>query len=385
MEILEAAQKAGIATYVIGENFKMENTLVPLSEGETHHHSSMPDLIRQKNANPMQQSYDQFSAKTRTFFGKHPKQDELEKAAAGAQKELEKNFPNQRFVTVYNNEPQLLSTGFISSTWQLGTVQFRPTLNTVQGHIAYRSKREISVPDNFDTYAVIKLLPFSHKLNMIGISLQTGIAEILQSAILSDLIDELLAYGHHSWKGNFTKSTLKTDLKLLDEFSHYNFTNLASNDAGIAFFQTLLTQYFYATKQLPSTKDKVIFPHFKRRLILADIITVQVEKLFKQYCPGIKFKDIIKAQKQKYEHPTSEGLLNQFSKPYGTEVKFDHTTPLTPYPKTNLWLYQRVQSNFTEAQHLFPSAEVRKDAMTAYTDQCKFDLKKPPAQYSCSF
>ena len=376
MEILRAAQQSNISTYVVGSLFD-RRTIMPLMRGKVDLYPSLKKLTDRTSAplnleeDPVDESrshYDALKPKMRFFTQRTPKEKDIQKKAEKIHKHLQKKKPRQRLMTVVDYQPSRVA---LSSTWDLGTVETRPSLSHVEAHVAYRQHPVISVDDD-NAYNVLKLIPFAKKLSYILAPKEDDSLETLKSAILSDLTDELITFGKNKWKGDFNWKKLKGELTFLRSLKNHDFSAACATEKGRAFVSDLLLKYLYVSKRLPSMGDRHLFPLSKRRLMLSKICRKEIKKLLKQYFPGVKFKTEMKGLKEKWKTVLRKEVLKDFSLPHQS-AEFDTHVNMDVVKKTDLPPYVPHESTFQEGKNFFETDQQRDASLKSYEKACQFD------------
>eukprot|EP00828_Plagiopyla_frontata_P013630 TRINITY_DN18126_c0_g1_i1.p1 TRINITY_DN18126_c0_g1~~TRINITY_DN18126_c0_g1_i1.p1 ORF type:complete len:237 (-),score=30.69 TRINITY_DN18126_c0_g1_i1:27-737(-) len=79
---------------------------------------------------------------------------------------------------------------------------------------------------------------------------------MLRYAILSDLLDELIAFKQQSWRGKYSVKTLFEILKNFEILQSYNFSNVVQDPLTQQFVEKLLGELYCIGDLFPSMTDK---------------------------------------------------------------------------------------------------------------------------------
>lgn len=369
LEIFEAAANAGISTYVVGDGFDVSTAIMPLKQ--------------QLQANPKEDRvepyYPEFTANESFVLWKKPTKQHLVDRVLRLNKKLEKKYPADRNMLVFDFDPKEIGRAFLAD-WKLGAVQIRSTLGKCRAHIAQRkTKMHYHQVDNFDVYNILKLMPFNKKLQYISACLQyKNYLDILAQAIVSDLTQELLVFGKHKWQGDFSKSTMAASLDILNSLMRYDFTSICNNAEGKQFLSELMVTYSYAAKCLPSMSDQHVLPIFKRRHVISDICKEKINEFVRNYFPELNFHAMKKQFAMNLKDSSRAVFLRKSCSPRNLDTIFDYqaTLPLIA-SKSNLPVYHERVSTFNEGSNFFTTNKQRDKAASACEKNCKFELTKP--------
>ncbi len=343
MEIFTAAKDANISTYVIGNNFDLQKSILPLSHKE------------QKNISLM-----------REFYGT-PTLSDLQKEITKQQSDLKKHHPDRRFVLYEEFNPSITNKNFstFKKSWKIGDMVFAESLGRKDAHIAFREMEKINSPDVIDFYQIIKLLPFSKKLLYIDRYSAPIHKEAIRKAIMSDLTDELSSCREQKWQDKENQSEF--DLQYFHEFAKHDFKDKES-------FLELLVQYEYLVDRVKSTWD--FHAKYHRRKELYQICHQQVADLFNAHFKSKEFllkKNIMRTvfynthRKQVYAH---------FSFPYGKDPQMDSNTLLdSSLFKNELSKYHPRNSLFKDNFSTCDTETGFNQSIDAYKKDCRFPLK----------
>lgn len=347
MEILSAAKQANISTYVIGNNFEIEKSLRPLT--------------------PISQNDSEQEVKDRFMFWKRPGEGKLAEKAKTLNKQIHKDNPDKRYVSLYSFNAEKKSGFSLRPEWTLGKVETRETLDRTQSHIAHRYTTEGFDPVSVDLFNLIKLMPFAKKLDYLENCQDRDCIELVKKAILTDLANELLAFAKYKWNGGYSTSKLKTVLINLRTLSEHQFTNKDH-------LRDVLLQHEYFANQLPTTSDKYFFPCLCRRTRLRNVTNERIKRMINEHLPDQDLSEQRKMIKRQYQHYSRELLFKEFSNPYADQTTFDNQTKLEKVENIKDIHYRSNPSQFFERHNVFASAEERHRAIDELKEDCKFEL-----------
>jgi hypothetical protein len=351
MEILDAAKNANVATYICGSDGNLKNIVTPLKQVA-------------KN-DPV------FEIEEKYFFWRQPQQADLIKKAKQQNQKLHYEAPDHRYTPVVDFKPQRLDHRWfvLRPTWKVGTIEQRETLNLTQAHVALRAGEEIH-HDNIDLFNVIKLLPFKKKLEYLDRVASDNVQAVktIQIAILSDLTDELMAFAKDKWNGKFTSQKLTDAMVNLKQLSEYQFKSTVH-------LSSLLTQYDYFAKRLPTNWDKYLFPFLCRRTRLSKISRTAVKNMMKHHFPNFDAGYESEALHRQWGNVSREALISSFAKLPQNDAVFDNQLDLSePVDNDKLPKYRMKKSGFTERFGLFANRVGTENHAAKQSSTMKFDV-----------
>ncbi len=351
-ELYMAGKYSNISTYIIGPQCNLAKKILPLSD--------MKPLQEKKRVE-----------KKFAFWNK-PGANDLKNKAEQWCRRLEKQNPDHRYVAYYDFNPEKkTSTCSPRSTWVLGGIEIRETLNQSQSHIGFRKAYTHDAkhdPDEIDCYATIKLLPFPKKLALLEKAMNAFRADIIKKAILSDLTQELLVYGRYKWNGLYTKKKLiaaLANLKALSEYQFIDKTNL----------RDVLLRYEYIARRLPTRWDIFPISFFCRRVRLKNICYTKINGMVKQYfSKDIKPLTIERNRlRTEWDKKSRETVLHHFKNPYQAHLSFDTDITLNKArEKEEIESYRPKQHFFKENRHAFRTLDERAACIESYKSGCQF-------------
>jgi len=387
-ELFDAAKTAHISTYVIGPSFDINNAVTPRNLDDND----------QKTTITIQDYFAKWNK---------PKFSDLERMAMKFQEKSIKNSPTERKTMVLNFNPVKLNEG-IFDQWKLGTIQICPMLDIHQAHIAYRPTDPHSL-DKYDVFNIVKLLPFEKKIkyfyncldvpdnldleidniesddnitleldNVEPNNLELENIEIIKKAILSDLMDELLAFSKNKWAINFSKETISSSLILINTLAKCDFSFIKLSKLRSEFVSDLFLKYKYAVMRIPDVADQHILPFFKYRHILSGICLQKINVLLKKYFSKIPLEDKIDKLSEQWKNIPQEEFFYRFSDAYLAGTVYDNQINIDE--KIILKSGSPVKpkkSMFSEGIHFFKTKEERESSISSHEKQCTFDLAKP--------
>lgn len=349
-EILAAAKEANVSTYVVGPHFDVKKALLPLAQKDEH-----KEVVTDK-----------------FLFWRRPAVAHLKKRADELNKKRQKENPDQRSVPFYHFEPTKTPGFSLRPTWRLGEVDMRETLGVTHAHIAHRKVKDKDAalsPIDTDAYNIVKLLPFSKKLEYLERAQDEEYVALIKKAILSDLASELLAFAKYKWNGNFSSDKLSVVLSNLRTLSEHQFKDTTH-------LKDILLNHEYFVNRLPSNWDKYFFPCLCRRTRLKNVSNERLKRLFTSHFPEEDFSAERKNLHAKWDRLPREQLFNTFSAPCGKQVTFDTNVSLnTSQNDSELLAYQPKESHFTEGHHFFASPAAREEAIKSYEKDCGFEFR----------
>lgn len=313
-EIFISAKNENISTYVVGKNFDLSKSMLPLDHQDHKNISILHEYFGTPSSYNMREEVDKQKNK------------------------LKKHHPDRRFLSFVEYKPTITNPHFstFKKTWKLGEMHLAETLGRKDGHIAFRKNSDIISPDNIDLYHLVKLLPFSKKLRYLDRYSEPTFKDAIKKAIISDLTQELSICREEKWQ---EKEKSQFDLQYFDEFAKHEFKDKES-------FLELLMQYDYLISRVKSAWD--FNAKYHRRKELYQVCHQQVTELFNHFSP----KDYVLKQnilQTKWLNTRRKQVYAYFSEPYDKSSQMDsHVTLDGSFFQNELVKYRPINSTFKD-------------------------------------
>ena len=315
-----------------------------------------------------------------------PKEKDMIKKIKKIEKQLNKAYPNERYLFIYDFNPSRLEETFCGSRWDLGSLQIRRGLDRCRPHIVFQEKEVnlMSVITEQDIFNIIKLLPFLKKLNYIYHNLQNPFSRtIIFDAILSDLIDELDIFGKQKWSGSLPKKKLELMMTTLMTLSTFNFEGLCSSHEGKAFLMSLLLRFEFVTRHIPHTCDYCCCN--RRGRIVAALVRSKIKYLLREYITRDKKKLNNERRRIKMEYKTLKKgtIISILKNPHSMDTYFDNWMRIQtnivnivhlPYPYPSRSNIEELKYCFTDPRTGIANEPGRVEAVQNFYPNCHFDL-----------
>ena len=260
-----------------------------------------------------------------------PNEAALKKQAEKLARELKRRYPDECISCVYDYAPQQLS----GNKWRVGVIELRRGLGVAAAKIACRGADESVMNqysiDDIDQFGILKLLPFQRKLELISRVLgNKKLSETLSAVILSDLVDEQVAFRQRKWSGVLPKDKLPVRLGVVRSFVEFDFSTLCGSTDGKQFLKELLVRYELLISEQPSFVDYIL-PR-RRNRILTKVCEEFIQRLFAEV--GVTASELSKLRKEyrkEFDQTHKSGveerrvkLLNAYSRPLGNGLFFSN-------------------------------------------------------------
>eukprot|EP01087_Luapelamoeba_hula_P014251 TRINITY_DN4150_c2_g1_i1.p1 TRINITY_DN4150_c2_g1~~TRINITY_DN4150_c2_g1_i1.p1 ORF type:complete len:1208 (+),score=202.36 TRINITY_DN4150_c2_g1_i1:114-3737(+) len=220
-----------------------------------------------------------------------PSAKKMHKRARALAKDLDKRFPNERSVVVWDYQPTRSGGNFFNKKYNLGQVEVHRSFNKAEASILVYSRDDDEIHEGdkiaqsaVHAFHILKILPFAQKLALGPVifakHLKQGqqnsmYIDVLRDAILSDLGDEQMIYRQHKWSGKLPTSKLKNKLTKLRSLCQTQPApiELARTPEGNRFVLGLLLDFEVLLKRLPAFIDKV---WFRRRARIVTSLSLEL-------------------------------------------------------------------------------------------------------------
>ena len=296
-------------------------------------------------------------------------------------------FPNNNFYFFYRFAPERAKEG--CCRWKLGDVEIRNGLRSDtdnEGHFAHSQKINNNYNEPWDEFAIIKLLPFSRKLEWLVSNLyRPDNLSMISKAILSDLCEELEIYSRNSWSGLMEKKLLEGRMVILESFVKNEKLDLimANEDAKICYMKVLI-HYQYIVSKITHFYDYLWFNRNKR--VVRGICEDKIEKFIKEHFK--KEQVVIKNELRLLQNRKEKKDIAMFNlkNPFGNKIVLDqhgffHENFMFDRVAAHQFNFHSRVPNITVDQNKFVDFETgtdyndaRKIALEHSKNNCYFDL-----------
>ena len=340
IEMMRAANKFGVATYVIGNMLDLRRSLTPM------------EPIEEFNQGQLAQKW--------CLHSNNLTENDTKNIAAEFTTNIQKQNPFVRYVPLYTYQPErdrIATNSFKKRS--LGGVEARQTLKLSRAYIAQRNTQTMNPDTLKDAFSILKLLPMNVKLNYLHHA-NNKLSELSASyAILSDLLDEIKAAARFKWNGGFIEQTL---LYCLVNFRHLR----EGANQVTKHLPYILLNYEYVVCRLTDNYDEYLFPFFRRCIMLKKIILKAVEMQLNEHFANRTFNEERNYIKQQWDKISLDQVFANIVRipdsttTFDNQVDFDAPVSLFGlFPK-----YVKKQSNFQESADLPDNAVQEKKNYT---------------------
>ena len=321
-DIFSWAQQHHVRTYVIGNDFKLKEALMPELPQAIARYATTKALIRALRVGRNDDGY-QLSVTCPRQSSDQQNRMTIQKQANRLEKTLIKKFPEKRFFTFFSYHV----------VQHAGLIEVRAGLDVNKAHVIYKNTTDYH-GKGIDIYNLFKLMPFVLKLNKVPSYLNKQEEVALLKAILSDLADEQIAMRRVSLNGVFSKIQLRSHLSHLMYLTSFNFEQILQNDHGKIFLKKLFFQLSCFVNKSPSGSGAFFTMNPNRNVIA--VCNQAIHAWMKKHKQALGSTDqSIRQDIQYYNHLYADldpvELQAKFARPYLTEsVMQDNWIPVDP-------------------------------------------------------
>ena len=413
-EIFQAAKTQNISTMIIGDKKEYDQIHLPKKDLRVVPHRNIDEFILKEkklwkrkiqisenvsghtgfseplleiNSDDIENQYDSIPIYRSYACCNSPKKEHIVEEVTKLERKLQELFPNFKYFFFYDYSPKKnFNSGFCSSEYHLGDVEIRKGLNKdrmFDDCIASSNSTNLRDTDNQEIFGIIKLLPFKKKLQILVNNLDNqNELVIINSAILSDLIEELDIYRQNKKIGLINPNILGKLMIDLNSFLNNDYLqNILSDKRGVEMMKINLALYSQVLCKITSFTDYICCGRNKKlvRTICENKITRFIEANLRLEINDIKLR--IKDLNLISEN--LDNLIKSLINPYSKKIVFDKDFSSGIFEKDKININSvfsnkkiKINSNrFYDPISGYYNVEARNAALQLCKEKCYFDTK----------
>eukprot|EP01111_Echinosteliopsis_oligospora_P012405 TRINITY_DN4237_c0_g1_i1.p1 TRINITY_DN4237_c0_g1~~TRINITY_DN4237_c0_g1_i1.p1 ORF type:complete len:1340 (+),score=389.41 TRINITY_DN4237_c0_g1_i1:487-4020(+) len=300
-------------------NVSIKNKLIKEKYRISHPQINVPFSIPDEDKHPIETQVVRHNTVIRIpieerYIVSKPKVNDLSKKAKRLHKDLQKRFPNQRNIVVYNYSVASFKRGIGKKL--IGVLDVHRSLDNTSVHfLTVRLQQDdlIHSPDSVNSpstmYNLLKIQPFVRKLVILNEELtqrppatkqnchiagRTTVLELVMIAILSDIADEQMHFQKTTWRAGLDPNKIPQLLNTIASLINFTFDPLSAHGGVEKRIESvaadvlieLMTHVEILTKAYVTLLDKIL-PHRRRN---------DVSKATKKTCRQILYDIICPAE-----------------------------------------------------------------------------------------